>query len=410
MSNKPKVLFIMYDGLTDPLGQSQVLSYIKHLSANYSFDIVGFEKPLIYEKQKGIINDAIQNLDIRWFPVVYHKKPVILSTIYDFYRGWLVVRRQGDKHNYDLIHCRSSSIGNIALAAKKRYRAKLLFDMRGWWADEKKESGSWDSTIFYPIYLYFKKLERKLFTESDFAISLTKSGYREILDKKLKNSSNLAIIPTCVNFNIFKQYDLRTRNNIRSELGIKEEEFVILYSGSLGGNYKIDIIINLYRAAKRVNKKSKIFLVTHTNKRDIFSAMRGENIPLDDLVIVSSNYEDVHLYLMAGDVGVIDYKRSFSTIGRSPTKMGEYWACGLPVVSKANTADVDSLIDKYENSGFIVKTETNEEYDGIINRILMGKVNKELLREYSIDYFDLKSGVDAYNDIYEKCLSSESLK
>ena len=183
-----------------------------------------------------------------------------------------------------------------------------------------------------------------------------------------------------------------------------------MYSGSLGGNYKIDIIINLYRAAKRVNKKSKILLVTHTNKRDIFSEMRGENIPLDDLVIVSSNYEDVHLYLMAGDVGVIDYKRSFSTIGRSPTKMGEYWACGLPVVSKANTADVDSLIDKYENSGFIVKTETNEEYDGIINRILMGKVNKELLREHSIDYFDLKSGVDAYNDIYERCLSSESLK
>ena len=40
MPNKPKILFIMYDGLTDPLGQSQVLSYIKHLSANYSFDIV----------------------------------------------------------------------------------------------------------------------------------------------------------------------------------------------------------------------------------------------------------------------------------------------------------------------------------------------------------------------------------
>jgi|APSaa5957512535_1039671.scaffolds.fasta_scaffold40015_2 glycosyltransferase involved in cell wall biosynthesis len=410
MPNKPKILFIMYDGLTDPLGQSQVLAYIKHLSVNYSFDIVGFEKPLIYEKQKEIINDAIHNLDISWFPVVYHKKPAILSTIYDFYRGWLVVRRQGDKHNYDLIHCRSSAIGGIALAAKKRYGAKLLFDMRGWWADEKKESGAWNSIIFHPIYFYFKKLEKKLFKKSDFAISLTKSGYKEILDKKLKNSSSLAIIPTCVNFNIFKKYDSRIRNNIRSKLGIKEVEFVILYSGSLGGNYKIDIIVNLHKAAKRANIKSRILLVTHANKADIFLAMKAKNIPSDDLVIVSSNYEDVHLYLMAGDIGVIDYKRSFSTIGRSPTKMGEYWACGLPVVSKGNTADVDSLIDKYENSGFIVKTETNEEYDGIINRILMDKVNKELLRGYSIDYFDLKSGVDAYNDIYEKCLSGESLK
>ena len=410
MINKPKVLFVMYDGLTDPLGQSQVLSYIVHLSTSYSFDIVGFEKPLVYKKQKKNINNIINGLDIKWLPLVYHKKPPILSTIYDFYKGWLVVKREGDKYNYDLIHCRSSSIGNIALAAKKRYKSKLLFDMRGWWADEKKESGLWDSIIFFPIYSYFKKLERKLFSESDYTISLTKSGYNEIINRNLKTSATLAIIPTCVNFDVFKPYDSDIRCNIRSELGIEKEEVVILYSGSFGGNYETGIIVNLYQAAIRIQGKSKILLITHTDKKQILSEMIIKGVPPEDTIVINSNYEDVYLYLMAGDVGVINYKKSFSTVGRSPTKMGEYWSCGLPIVSKSNTADVDYLVAKYKDSGFIIETETNDEYDEIINNLLMKKINKELLREYSIDYFDLKNGVISYNNIYKKCLTNSNQK
>ena len=49
MLKKPKVLYIMYDGLTDPLGQSQVLSYLKHLSKNYSFHVIGYEKPEVFK-------------------------------------------------------------------------------------------------------------------------------------------------------------------------------------------------------------------------------------------------------------------------------------------------------------------------------------------------------------------------
>ena len=62
LKNKPKVLFIMYDGLTDPLGQSQVLSYVKHLSKNYSFDIIGFEKPDKYESQKTKLMQPLKTL------------------------------------------------------------------------------------------------------------------------------------------------------------------------------------------------------------------------------------------------------------------------------------------------------------------------------------------------------------
>ena len=94
----------MYDGLTDPLGQSQVLSYIKHLSEYYSFDIIGYEKSDTYESQKIYIDKEIENLDIRWLPINYHKKPPIVSTIFDLYLGWRKAKEFGDLDNYDLIH------------------------------------------------------------------------------------------------------------------------------------------------------------------------------------------------------------------------------------------------------------------------------------------------------------------
>ena len=45
MDTVKKVLFIAYDGLTDPLGQSQIIPYLAGLSkANYQFTILSVEK------------------------------------------------------------------------------------------------------------------------------------------------------------------------------------------------------------------------------------------------------------------------------------------------------------------------------------------------------------------------------
>lgn len=407
MIKKPKILFIMYDGLTDPLGQSQVLSYIKYLSKDYSFDIIGYEKSEIYESQKIYIHKEIENLDIRWLPIKYHKKPPVISTIYDLYLGWKKAKKYGDIDNYDLIHCRSIAIGSIALLLKNRYKAKLIFDMRGWWADEKKESGSWDSKIYTPIYLYFKNLEKKLFKYSDHAISLTKAGYEEIISKNLKPVNKVSVIPTCVDFNIFKPFNVEIRKSIRSELNIEMDDTVIIYSGSLGGNYNIDIIINLYKASKKLNTNTKILILSHTDFDYISSEIKKYKISIDDIRIKSCNYSDVHRYLIAGDIGVINYKKSYSTIGRSPTKMGEYWACGLPVLCEVNTGDVDYFIKKYDNSGYLIDKDSIDSYNMALTEILSHTKNKNELREFAMDCFDLLKGVAIYKIVYDKVLKGK---
>ena len=107
---------------------------------------------------------------------------------------------------------------------------------------------------------------------------------------------------------------------------------------------------------------------------------------------------------MSGDVGIINYYQCFSTIGRSPTKMGEYWACGLPVLCKKDTGDVDYLIGKYQNSGYMIDPANPNAYLDALKNIYSKKHQAEQLRNYAINCFDLLRGVDIYKTVYKKII------
>src|SRR5665647_3716478 len=79
-----RILFISYDGLTDPLGQSQVIPYLAGLTKyGYSFTILSCEKPEKYALHKKYVDDLLKSYPIKWIPIPYHKKPLVLSSIYD---------------------------------------------------------------------------------------------------------------------------------------------------------------------------------------------------------------------------------------------------------------------------------------------------------------------------------------
>ena len=69
------VLFISYDGMTDFLGQSQVIPYILGLrSHNYDFVIISAEKKINYNNDKNLISNLLIKHHIAWKPVCYFEK------------------------------------------------------------------------------------------------------------------------------------------------------------------------------------------------------------------------------------------------------------------------------------------------------------------------------------------------
>src|SRR4051812_41380715 len=105
--DKHKVLYISYDGMTDPLGQSQVLAYLKILSQHeFSFHILSYEKKERFENYKGFVEDFIKGYDIEWTPLPYTNSPPVISTVNNIRKGKRKIKELISKHQFEIVHCR----------------------------------------------------------------------------------------------------------------------------------------------------------------------------------------------------------------------------------------------------------------------------------------------------------------
>ena len=135
-----RILYISYDGMTDALGKGQVINYLIGLRAyNYEFDIFSFEKSGKFASQKNHIEPLLKAHQIGWFPQVFHSKPPVISKVYDKVKLKNQAIKLYKEHRYDLIDCRGYMGAEVGLSLKEKFGAKFLFDMRGFWADEKAD-------------------------------------------------------------------------------------------------------------------------------------------------------------------------------------------------------------------------------------------------------------------------------
>ena len=82
-----QVLYLSYDGITDALGQSQILPYVLGLEKlGHSFHMISFEKKETYFQFRANIEQQLKGTKITWHPFFYTKKPPVLSTLYDLKR------------------------------------------------------------------------------------------------------------------------------------------------------------------------------------------------------------------------------------------------------------------------------------------------------------------------------------
>jgi hypothetical protein len=72
---RKNILYISYDGMTDQLGQSQVLPYLCGLGKlGYTFTLLSCEKAEKYHQNKTVIEKICAENNIDWQPIFYTKK------------------------------------------------------------------------------------------------------------------------------------------------------------------------------------------------------------------------------------------------------------------------------------------------------------------------------------------------
>lgn len=408
-----RVLFISYNGMLDPLGQTQVLPYLKQLAeVGIEFTLLSFERALAYTNEGRErcrrLHDELKQHRIDWHWLPYHKTPSLPATAYDVFAGYRLASRLVRDKQIELVHARSHIPATIALRLKRRLGTKMIFDVRGLLADEYVDANHWrkDSVP----YRLTKNAERRALTAADGVVTLTQRIWDVIKDWDSLRDRNVphAVVPCCADLELF-HFDAAARAARRTKLGI-EDRFGLVYSGSIDGWYLTEEMCDFFVTLRAQTPNAFFLWLTNGNRERIKKLMTDRGVSKDDFQIISALPADVPSYLSAADAGLAFIKNCFSKQASSPTKYAEYLGCGLPLVINAGIGDSDALIDD-EKVGVLVRRFDQEEYARAAAAIEVMtsdfEQTRERTREVAERLLDVRRvGRERYVELYEQVLAS----
>lgn len=394
--------------MTDPLGQSQVLPYLKGLSKEgYEFHLISFEKSDRFNQHKKLIQSICDEHNISWHPQYYSKVGGLRSTLKQVRKLKNISCYLHEKHSFEIVHCRSYISALAGLKLKRKYGLKFVFDMRGFWADERVDGKLWNlkNPIYNFIYKFFKWKEIQFFKESDYSISLTFNGENEIKSWKTFNDNppKIKIIPCCVDLELFDPSKIteQDKNELQKKLNIDPKHYILGYVGSIGTWYMLSEMLNYFKVLLSKKPDAKFLFVTGESPDLIIAKAKEKNIDPATLIVTSVLHHEVPLCISLFDKSIFFIRPTYSKKASSPTKQGEIMAMGIPLICNSGIGDTDLIVKKY-NSGIVIDEFSDEAYTA-------AQMNENNLNFIEIihgakAYFSLEEGVKSYRSVYQEIL------
>ena len=406
-----RVLYISYNGMLDPLGQSQVIPYLKELSKlGVRFWLLSFERPPAFEEpgieRARLLRDELAQSGIEWHFLRYHQKPSLPATAYDVAMGIHLGKRLVRENKIQMVHARAHIPAVIAMRLKKRFGVKMIFDVRGLMADEYVDANHWRKDSL--SYRITKSAEHRALHAADGIVTLTEKIWPIInaWDAVRGRSVIHQVVPCCADLALF-QFDQTARDSLRAQLGITDR-FVVVYSGSIDGWYLTEETADFFVTLRQQNADAHFLWLTPTRHERIRSLMQERRIPERNYSVIAALHRDVPAYLSAADAGLAFIKPCFSKLASSPTKYAEYLGCGLPLIINGGVGDSDDLIRK-EHAGVLIEKFDVANYSHAATAIARFADNpaetRRKAREIAKLLFDSKEvGAARYAQLYERVL------
>lgn len=395
------LLYLSYDGMLEPLGQSQVLSYLEILAIERPIHLLSFEKSEDWANValRDSVADRIQAAGIHWHPRRYHKRPSALATAWDAGVGiasglWLMLR-----HGIGIVHARSYVPGLMALTLQKLTSVNFVFDMRGFWADERVDGGLWPRGG--RMYRMAKWFERRFLLNADHIVSLTHAAVVEMsqFDYLQGRMPPITLIPTCADLERFQPLPSRKDPAVPFTLG---------YVGSAGTWYLFDAVAKCFAQLQSLRPGARLLVINRNEHAYIQERLQAAGVPLEVVEIRAASHVEVPEEMARMDAGIFFYKPSYSRAACAPTKLGEFLGCGIPCLSNTGVGDMAAVLEG-DGVGIALADFTPEALQAGLSRLLT-LVDTPDIRFRCVasarKHFSLTEGVARYRDIYRSLESA----
>ncbi|MCI0664545.1 MAG: glycosyltransferase, partial [Acidobacteria bacterium] len=191
----------------------------------------------------------------------------------------------------------------------------------------------------------------------------------------------------------------------------KADRFEVIYAGSVTGLYLLEEMGRFFLALRERRPNAYLRILTASPAAEASETLRNLGLGMEDYWVGAIPPSEIPDYLRDAKIGLSFRKPTFSQIAASPTKIPEYLAAGIPVVSNAGIGDTDRvLLD--DRIGIVVKDFNRDAYDQAVSGLLELLDDADLAtrcRRSAYERFDLeKVGVERYRRLYQRIFEPEA--
>ncbi len=373
---------------------SQVLSVAKFLSKNgFCCMFIGCD-----------ISDEKANASTKIISEMYGIQTVVLG-IYTTKFGYVSMLYTAGKlyrltrkliQDFQPTHIYSRSFVDSVYARKiaREQKAISVYDVRGVVAEEA--AFKWGRRGIKYKYILYKEMNE--LRKSDRLTCVSKN-LKDYINAKVGRNDAI-VIPSCVEMKMFF-YDSKARKEIREKYLLNDEQKVVCYSGGLSKWQRINDIIKLFEQIANTDENYRfIFLIEQSEY--LHEIIMKTTLPINKCIILWCSHEQVHKYLSAADAGIIMRENTIVNNVASPIKIGEYLACGLPIIMTRGIGDFGDLVSQI---GIGLLLEENGDMAcqviSFMSRLDYAEVRRKAIN-FAYKHFSFQSHLEDYKKLYTK--------
>lgn len=248
-------------------------------------------------------------------------------------------------------------------------KTQLVLDLHGAAPEEYLYLHGTSSCVLENSEAYSVSIADKIICQSDKMKChlVEKYGYK--LD-------DICVFRCGVDINVFGIND-SARLAIRKSLNIADNDIVFVYAGGMHKWQNVGKALKYYLDFNSKYANSKMLVLTNDIEglNQIIDEERLDGI-CSSLLVKSLPYSEVASYLNAADVSFLIRDNVVMNAVASPTKLAEYMACGLPVIS---TFVAQNWVSE-EGMSYVFDYENTSIYD---LKNLLSSIDRERIGEYS---------------------------
>lgn len=348
---------------TDLMMIQFLVPHVRYLSEN------GFDVEVACSDVGGRMDEVRTALDgaaKAIHTVRLHRSPAAAENL----KGYGDMKRDIASGNYDIIWANEPVMGVVTRLAARKSGAKVVYMCHGFHFFKGSGKGSW--LVFYPVERFCSRF-------TDVLVTINREDEARA---KTFHAGRVAYIHG-IGVNTDRLHRRDIRSNIRAELGLAEDDFLVLSVGELNKNKNHQVIIRA---------------VAQLNDPKIHYAICGKGALMEQLQKLAKELGiESHVHFLGYRKDVVDICSQADVFAHASLREGlsvaslEAMYCGLPLVMSTVRGAGDYLKDGV--SGFLLNPHDADGYAKALRKLCddpafrdgCGKHNVDAVEPYTLE-------------------------